>query len=217
MTITTVQTRVARQRDTWSLAWAHAVAVFRHRPRFLRWMAPIFTVGIVPTMAGWVERRELYAAGVGTTVCMTPTSGRRRAGSRDTIGVIVLVLFFAAVAAELFIFDSSVIAEAGVVCCVAIMISMAAAKGFGRRRSDQRAAIAQFRREATVVVLHDLCRPDPDPRNLGTDLLATVIRDRDFEGSVIVATAAVEKLAARYVEAGMTRFAPDSLTVYYRA
>jgi hypothetical protein len=215
---TTRELREARSRDLWALSWAQSQAVFRYRSRFLRWLSVFYAIDVATQMADWIGRGEVSITGVGTNVVMTP-AGRAK---RIPANVFIIAVVIVALVDVLIYFERVTVGTwfvAVVFIAVALLLVVAAFVVFYKQRghSDEKAAIRELSQFGPVIRLHNLARPDADPRDLGTALLASIINDPRYAGTVVVATAAVDTLADRYEEAGMTRFTPTSRTVSYRA
>lgn len=219
---TTIGPRLARPHESWALTRSHAAAVFARRPVALRWLCVPFSVALSAQMAAWIGRGEVYVGTGGAAAVVTPRAGLRRRRLRPGAvlpAAAVVAAVYAAVVAEAAVFGTAYAFAAFLVAWALLFAALLVARGMPARgaRRDEREAIRDLGRQSPVVLLHDLARPPRVARGLGTALLADLIRSPEFAGAAIVATAAAPTLADRYEGAGMTRFSPGSLTVYYRA
>jgi len=211
-------------RELMTLSLAHASGRYARKPRWLRWLAVPYSVLNLPTTAAYIARGELFVSGTGTSVVMTGQQSRRM-----PLGVLLLTvlgtLVFAVAVPALFAVGAFLapplpglllriaffaVYLVAVASCVVLVFPLA-------RPRDEKAAIARLGGERPIVRLHDLARAPRDDKGAGVRLLGDIIRDPRFAGTTIVATAAHETLARRYEAAGMSRFQPDSLTVYRNA
>jgi len=225
MTTTADTHRQARMGELFRLTWAQASGRYARRPGMLRWLAFPFAVMTLGQVAPWISRGELFTTGSGTAVVMTSVDARRRAGALALlVAAAVLLMMIVVIPAALVTLSLFLPLAAGEAvqwvgaAYFAVIIASGLVVTFPIvSERDEKAAIASLKRQRRVVRLHDLVRAPADERGTGVVLLADVIRDPRFTGTAIIATAAHESLARQYVEAGMTRFAPGSLTVTYLA
>lgn len=176
---------------------------------------------VAPMLATSALRRRLFWNGSSAVVTMAPVDDRR--SSRQlasalltcvlmylppTIAALLVTWLWGAAGLGLLLGLLAVVVIGGVLSLVAS----------SRPRSkesiaDERLVLEEHSGTPTWI-LANLVR-DPSARaGAGVALLAAALVDERFQGGLIVATAAVEKLAEQYVAAGMTRARPGSLVVY---
>jgi uncharacterized membrane protein YphA (DoxX/SURF4 family) len=211
-------------RELLHVSVAHAAGSYARKPKRLRWLAYPYAVLNLGVVAEWIGRGELFLAGAGTVVVMSPRSGRRSPRPAHVLVIAaILALTFAVpcAAAVLAVLAPAPLALPLIATMLLAYLLLVASYVVlalpSPRARDEKAAESALAAERRVVRLHDLVRSPDDARGSGLALLAGILRDPRFAGSAIVATAAHENLARRYEAAGMTRFRPGSLTVFRRA
>ena len=224
MTTATDTHRQVRMSELLRVTWAQASGRYARRPVWLRWLAAPFAVMTLGQVAPWISRGEIFATAGGTAVVMTPHRHRRTGALALLVATAVLLVMIVLIPAALVTLSlilpgsaGTALQWVGAVYYVVLVASGLLVTFPIVSDRDEKAAIAALASQHPVVRLHDLVRAPADEKGTGVVLLADIIRDPRFAGTAIVATAAHETLARQYVEAGMTRFAPGSLTVTYLA
>jgi hypothetical protein len=216
--------RQATARDIPRLALAHAAGVYARRPSWMRALVYPYALTAAFTLIGRVGREEVFVLGKGTSVVMTPERPRR---APAWAGLLLLASYSMTVVVGPIVVATAAVLVGGwlqVLGTSAVILYLGAliaaplmAAPLRRPRRQQVAAMRRIAASGSVVRLHDLVRHPADPRGTGVRLLGATIREPRFAGATIIATAASERLAGRYVEAGMDRLSPESMTVRFQA
>jgi hypothetical protein len=176
---------------------------------------------VAPMLAASALRRRLFWNGSSAIVTMAPVDDRRR--SRQLWpGLLTLIIMYLPLAI-LVPAAMSLSGPGGLLALLALFaavlmggaLSLAASSRPRSKESiaDERLVLEEHSGTPTWI-LANLVRDPSAPAGVGVALLAAALVDERFQGGLIVATAAVEKLAEQYVAAGMTRARPGSLVVY---
>lgn len=213
--------RRAHRSDFLRLSWGNAAAFYRRKPLLLRWLLPFFWLGKAPIFYGWLAAGEVWCAGISSSVVLSEHRGNRsgrRPGMALLVGGVLLLLLVDVVAVlTLPLFVANIVQAALFVVLGLIVVGLLVAVLPTHRDRLERTTLDELTDTGTqTFLLHDLARSAADPAGTGTALLAAVIRDADFRGTAIVATAVTRGIADSYCAAGMTRTAPDSRVVLRR-
>ena len=214
----------ATLRDVPRLAVGHTAAVAARRPRTVRWLIWPAIVATALQLIGQVGRGEVFTAGHGSSVVMTPLGAHSRTPARaitlTVLAYALLVLVFPVVIATTAATISGLPAVvgplgAGVYLLAIVASPLLAVGGRGRRANAHTAEAALLASDGLVVRLHDLVRDPHDSAGDGVALLYAVIRDPRFDAATIITTAASARLADDYRAAGMASTS-DTPTLYRR-
>ncbi|UFU16106.1 hypothetical protein LQK89_17945 (plasmid) [Curtobacterium sp. C1] len=210
--------RRAHRSDFRRLSWANAAAFYRRKPLLLRWLLPFFWLGKAPIFYGWLAAGEVWCAGVSSSVVLSEHRGDRsgrRPGMFLLLGGVLLLLLVDVVAAlTLPLAIANAIQAAFFVLLVLIVVGLLVAALPMHRDRLERTTLDELTDAGTrTFLLHDLARSSADPAGTGTALLAAVIRDRNYVGAAVVATAVTYGIADSYCAAGMNRVLDSSRVV----
>ncbi|WP_435740159.1 hypothetical protein [Clavibacter nebraskensis] len=213
--MTAITCRQARPADAYRLAWAHARALFQHKPARVRWLMPLYWLTSQVTYAIWIADGDVYIAGRASSVVMTRPRARRW-GRALGLAVTTLILFTGLVLVAALILPPFITTV--FLCClmgVLLLLLVALIVSAFPTSTDPlyEPALRNLSAAGPVVVLHDLVRSPDDTAGTGTQLLAAMLRDPRFTSSTVIATAVTNDLAERYCAAGMRRAQPGSRVV----
>ncbi len=211
----------ATLRDVPRIAVGHTAALTARRPHAVRWLIWPASLATALQLTGQVGRGEVFTAGHGSSVVMTPTTARRTPLHATVTAVVAYLLFVIVIPLSVTSTTLTIGGPAGTIGVLGTEIyllalaagPLLAATGRSRRYGADPAAAAL--RAPAGVRLHNLVRDPRDPAGTGVALLHAVIRDPQFGASTIITTAASSRLADAYRAAGMT-LVPGSFTTLYR-
>lgn len=212
----------ATLRDVARLAVGHTAAVAARRAPAMRWLIWPAVLTSALQLIGQVGRGEVFTAGHGSSVVMTPTGARRRIFIRAiTASIGLYLLFVILIPVVIAVIGVTIGGPTGTVGLLAAAVyllaivagPLLAASGRGPRPGARSAVVALQASGGPAVQLHDLVRDPRDPAGTGVALLHAIIRDPRFDTATIITTAATRRLADAYEAAGMTP-TPGTTTLY---
>lgn len=211
----------ATLRDVPRIAVGHTAALAARRPSGVRWLIWPAVLATALQLIGQVGRGEVFTAGHGSSVVMTPTTARRtpvHATVTAVVAYLLVVIVIPLSVTAITIMIGGPVDTVGVLGTGIYLLALAAgpllaATGRSRRHGAHPATAAL--RPSAGVRLHNLARDPRDPAGTGVALLHEVIRNPQFGASTIITTAASSRLADAYRAAGMTLL-PGSVSTLYR-